>query len=67
MGAQAARALLLLALLASSALASGCLRRRFDLCTETPPHPECPSTDAGADAASPPDGGPVDDGGPDAR
>ena len=33
------------------ALASGCLRQRFDLCSQTPPHPQC-LIDAGpADAA----------------
>ena len=33
------------------ALASGCLRQRFDLCSQTPPHPQC-LIDAGpSDAA----------------
>jgi len=64
-----ARALLATLLLVSAALASGCLRRRFDLCAETPPHPECPSRDAGRDASEDapqaPDAGPADVG-PDA-
>ena len=44
------------------ALASGCLRNKFDLCTRTPPDPNCAyldaqtvsdaGTDAGADAGA---------------
>ena len=42
------------------ALASGCLRQRFDLCSQTPPHAEClidagpidAAIDANADATS---------------
>lgn len=49
---------LLLALLAALTTA-GCLRRRFNLCAEDPPHPDCPS-DAGVDASSDA-GGPADD------
>jgi hypothetical protein len=30
----------------------GCLRRKFDLCLEDPPHPDCPR-DAGPDATTP--------------
>jgi hypothetical protein len=50
----------LLAIALAATITSGCLRRRFDLCAESPPHPECPfdsavSADAGpadADAAA---------------
>ena len=31
----------ILLLLLVGALASGCLRQRFDLCAQNPPHPEC--------------------------
>ena len=43
------RALLLLAI--TGALASGCLRSKFDLCLESPPDPQCGYLDAGFDAA----------------
>lgn len=43
----------------SAALASGCLRRRYDLCAESPPHPECPF-DVGMPDAGSADAGPVD-------
>lgn len=33
------------------ALASGCLRQRFDLCSQTPPHPECLIDSGPIDAA----------------
>lgn len=43
---------LFLALVASVLVAGpGCLRRKFDLCLEDPPHPDCPR-DAGADASA---------------
>jgi hypothetical protein len=41
----------------------GCLRRRFDLCLEETPHPDCPR-DAGPDVPPAPDAAvdaPVDD------
>ena len=43
------RALLLLAI--TGALASGCLRSKFDLCLESPPDPQCGYLDAGFDGA----------------
>ena len=39
-----------LGLLVLAAASAGCLRPKFDLCAEDPPHPDCPS-DAGPDAA----------------
>lgn len=51
---------LFVALTASALLIGpGCLRRKFDLCLEDPPHPDCPrdaGPDASADAAIAPDG-----------
>ena len=43
---------------------SGCLRTKFDLCTESPPNPECAFLDAGRDAGADgsSDGGPTDGG-----
>ncbi|MBX7196258.1 MAG: hypothetical protein K1X94_29650 [Sandaracinaceae bacterium] len=41
--------IVLVVALGSLALA-GCLRPKFDLCAEDPPHPDCPH-DAGPDAA----------------
>lgn len=32
------------------ALASGCLRTKFDLCAQLPPDPNCAYLDGGADA-----------------
>ena len=39
-----------LLVIASAITSAGCLRARFDLCADTPPHPDCPR-DAGPDAA----------------
>jgi hypothetical protein len=52
------RALFLVLIATTVALGPGCLRRKFDLCLEDPPHPECPrdaGLDANADAPSAPD------------
>lgn len=48
-----ARDAALLALVLVTLASAGCLRRRFNLCTEEPPHPDCPH-DAGmaTDASS---------------
>jgi hypothetical protein len=35
----------------AAGIAPGCLRRKFDLCLEDPPHPDCPR-DAGADGGT---------------
>jgi hypothetical protein len=48
-----------------AAPSAGCLRRRYDLCAEIPPHPECPfdgavSADAALDAGVPDDAPPSD-------
>ena len=43
------RALLVVTI--TGALASGCLRTKFDLCLESPPDPQCGYLDAGFDAA----------------
>ena len=46
-----ARLFLVCLVLVAMAIGSGCLRRKFDLCLEDPPHPDCPH-DAGPDASS---------------
>jgi hypothetical protein len=43
--------LFLVMLATTVAAAPGCLRRKFDLCIEDPPHPDCPR-DAGPDATA---------------
>ncbi|MBN8613502.1 MAG: hypothetical protein J0L92_23105 [Deltaproteobacteria bacterium] len=47
---RALRSAVVLGLFVLAAASTGCLRPRFDLCAEDPPHPDCPS-DAGPDAA----------------
>ncbi len=46
---RAARRALALVMLLVAIASMGCLRRRFNLCAEDPPHPDCPR-DAGPDA-----------------
>jgi hypothetical protein len=47
---RALRRAVVLGVFVLAAAAAGCLRPRFDLCAEDPPHPDCPF-DAGPDAA----------------
>ncbi|MCB9593059.1 MAG: hypothetical protein H6719_10030 [Sandaracinaceae bacterium] len=54
------RRLLLAALLTTSL--GGCIRHEFDLCAETPPHPDCSDAGDGTDAGP----GPTPDAGTDA-
>ncbi|GAB4199226.1 MAG: hypothetical protein OHK0013_09160 [Sandaracinaceae bacterium] len=54
------RATALLAILVTTSASAGCLRRRYDLCAEVPPHPECPLDGAVAGDAAP-DAGPIAD------
>ena len=54
------RTALLLAAFTLALLCSGCLRTRFDLCAEQPPHPDCLAIDGAIDAAG------LDAGAPDA-